>query len=507
MAYAPRLLTFAADRPVVSRVIGFVLGAILTMAFAPLGLSYIALLALLPVLFICLTSAPREAAGHLFWFGLGLFLTGTYWIYISVVVFGNAPVWIALLLMVGLSLIMSLWLYLAGYVISSLTEGESWQLVLAAPAAWVIVEWARGWVATGFPWLAIGYANVDSAYGGWAPVIGTYGVSFMVVLSAAALVCLMMAEGRQRLFALGLAIAPWLIGSGLGVVDWTRPTGQPIRATLLQYGITQDKKWLPENLRPTVDFYRDGTRLARSSDLVIWPEVAVPSLTGNQRPLIGQLQADAREGGQTIMFGILEDEASRGGRRKVYNSVVLLDGRTQQVYRKRHLVPFGEYFPVPPRVREWMKMMSLPYSDLAPGEDQQALLKTHQGIALGMAICYEDAYSAEQRYAFPEAGLLVNVSNDAWFGDSIAPHQHLQIARMRSLEFGRPTLRATNTGISAFIDHRGGLKRTGPLHGEATLTDTVQPRSGATPYAAAGNYPVIVLSFLILLVMAARARR
>jgi len=506
VAYAPKLLVFAADHPKLSRLIGFLLGALSTTAFAPFGFSLLALLVLLPVLFVCLTTSPREAAGHLFWFGLGLFLTGTYWIYISVVDFGQAPVWIALLLMVGLALIMSLWLYLAGYMTSSLAQGEPWQLMLAAPAVWVAVEWARGWVATGFPWLAIGYAKVDSGYAGWAPVIGTYGVSFMVVLSAAAIVALVMLEGRNRIVALGVALAPWVVGGILTFVDWTQPTGKPLRATLLQYGISQDRKWLPENREPTLDYYRDATRIARSSDIVIWPEVAVPSLTGNESAFIRQLQSDVRESEQTLMFGILEDETRRGEQR-IYNSVVLLDGQEQQVYRKRHLVPFGEYFPVPAEVREWMKMMSLPHSDLSPGDDRQPLLTTRQGIRLGLAICYEDAYSAEQRYALPDAGILVNVSNDAWFGDSIAPHQHLQIARMRSLEFGRPTLRATNTGISAFIGHRGELIRTGPQHQEATLTDNVQPRTGSTPYASAGNYPVIILCLLIIAVLSSRSRQ
>ncbi|MDJ0940593.1 MAG: apolipoprotein N-acyltransferase [Woeseiaceae bacterium] len=497
MAYAPKLLTFTADQPRLSRLICFVLGAATTLSFAPFGLSYLTLLVLLPILFVCVTTAPRDAAWHLFWYGLGLFLSGTYWIYISVVVFGEAPTWIALFLMVGLALIMSLWLFLTGYLISRLAAGEPWLLLIVAPAAWVLVEWARGWVLSGFPWLAFGYAHVDSAFGGWAPVVGIYGVSFMVVLSASALLVAIMRGGRQRLIAVAVVLAPWLMGSGLGLVDWTRPDGEPLRATLLQFGISQDKKWDRESRQPTLDYYRDSTRVARDSDIVIWPEVAVPSLTSYEAAYIGQLQSDARESGQTILFGILEDEVVRG-KEKIYNSVLLLDGRRLQVYRKRHLVPFGEYFPVPDTVREWMKMLSLPHSDLSPGADRQPLLTTRSGVALGTAICYEDAYGAEQRYALPAAGVLINVSNDAWFGDSIAPHQHLQIARMRSLEFGRPTLRATNTGISAFIDHRGKLTRTGPQHEETKLTDMVQPRTGATPYVATGNTPILILCILML---------
>ena len=347
---------------------------------------------------------------------------------------------------------------------------------------------------------------MDSAYGGWAPVFGTYGVSYMIALSASALVATVVVEGRKRFITLGLFLAPWLIGGILSFVDWTEPDGEPVRATLLQYGIAQDEKWLPENREPTIDYYRDASRIARASDIVVWPEVAVPSLASKEQALIRQLESDARENGHTIVFGILEDEIYRGEQR-VYNSVMLIDGGERQVYRKRHLVPFGEYFPVPSRVREWMKMMSLPHSDLTPGNDRQPLLRTAGGVDLAVAICYEDAYAAEQLYALPDAGILVNVSNDAWFGDSIAPMQHLQIARMRSLEFGRPTLRATNTGISAFIDYDGSLTREGPQHEEAALTDVVQPRSGSTPYASWGNYPVVVFCLGIIVFFSTRNRQ
>jgi apolipoprotein N-acyltransferase len=198
-----------------------------------------------------------------------------------------------------------------------------------------------------------------------------------------------------------------------------------------------------------------------------------------------------------ILFGILEDEDLRG-ERSIYNSVIALDGQRRQSYRKRHLVPFGEYFPVPAQVREWMRMMNLPHSDLTAGEDYPDLIETPDGERLAVAICYEDAYGFEQFYALPDAGILINVSNDGWFGKSIAVHQHLQIARMLSLVFSRPSVRSTNTGISAFIGHKGELLKTGPQFREMTLTADVMPRRGATPYASFGNSPIIGLSLLVL---------
>ncbi len=505
MAYAPRFLTLPADQPRLSRLICFVLGCLTTLGFAPFGLSVLIPILLLPVLFVCVTAAPRDAAGHSFWYGFGLFLTGTYWIYISVVVFGQAPVWVAVMLMLGLTVIMSFWLFLAGWLISRFTQGEPLQLLAIAPAAWVLVEWSRGWVLTGFPWLAFGYANVGSAFAGYAPLAGMYGVSFVVVLTAAAILAVIMSHGWQRWIAIVFVLMPWALGVALQFVDWTEDAGEPIRITIVQAGIPQDQKWLDDQKQATLDYYRDETRIARDSEIIVWPEVAVPSLTSLETAFMSQLQSDARESAQTILFGILEDEQSRGGR-LIYNSVIALDGERRQAYRKRHLVPFGEYFPVPAKVREWMRMMNLPHSDLTAGEDYPALIETTGGQRLVIAICYEDAYSAELLYALPDAGILINVSNDAWFGDSIAPHQHLQIARMLSLEFGRPTIRSTNTGISAFISHTGELLKTGPQFRAATLTANVTPRKGSTPYVSLGNAPVIGLCLAILAFFWLRAR-
>ncbi len=505
MAYTSTFQTLPADRPGLSRLIAFALGAATTLAFEPFGLSLLAPLTVIPLLYVCVTLAPRDAAGHAFWYGFGLFLSGTYWIYISVVIIGEAPAWIALFLMFGLTLIMSLWLFIAGWLTTRFSDGEPLRLLAVAPAAWVTIEWLRGWAFTGFPWLAFGYAHTDSLLSGFAPVGGVYAVSFAAVLSAAAVVSALMTRRRVRLFSTVLVVLPWLVGGILTIVDWTEEEGSSLQVTVLQYGISQDRKWLREYRQPTLDFYRTATSIAQSSDLVIWPEVAVPSLTSRERDFIAAIQSDAREAGQSIAFGILEDVEERGERR-VYNSVLLLDGDRVQVYRKRHLVPFGEYFPVPDRVREWMRMMSLPHSDLTPGADEQPLLTTAGGVRLATMICYEDAYAAEQLYALPAAGILVNVSNDAWFGDSIAPHQHLQIARMRAIESGRPMIRATNTGISGFIDHEGTILRQGPQFEEVAMTEVVRPRVGSTPYADSGNRPLIGLCLVLLGVFWLRSR-
>lgn len=500
------IFVLLADRPVVSRLLVFVIGCAMTLVFAPAEWSILAPVLTLPLLLIALTLSPKDAAAHYFWFGLGLFLTGTYWIYISVHVFGNAALWIAVLLMVGLSLIMAFLLWLAGWITSNLSHGEPWRIFFVGPAAWVLIEWLRGWILTGFPWLAHGYGQIDSAFAGWAPVLGVYGVSLMLMFTTAAILVAIMTSGKQRLIALPLIVLPWLIGAMLSAVDWTEPYGKAVRSTIIQAGISQDQKWVPAQREKTQKYYRTATLGVPDSDLVVWPEVAIPAVDYQVADYLNIIDKDAKRNGQTVVLGILEGNSGHSNEPRIFNSVFLLGAAERQMYRKRHLVPFGEYFPVPDSVRAWMKMQNLPHADLAAGDDEQPLLVTANGEKLAVAVCYEDAYGAEQLYAFPDADIIINVSNDAWFGDSIAPHQHLQIARMRALEVGRYAVRSTNTGISAFIGPEGELLKTGKQFGAEIMTMDIRSHRGATAYSAWGNWPVLIICFLILGISWIRSR-
>jgi apolipoprotein N-acyltransferase len=482
----------------VSRVLFFGLGCLFTLAFEPVGLWPLAPVLLIPFFYVCLTMPAKAATRLGFYFGLGLFLCGTYWIYLSVTGPGQAAWWIGALLVVLLTLIMASYLALTAWLINRLGKDQPWRLLLIAPVAWTLVEWLRGWLFSGFPWMSLGYAQIDTSLAGWAPVLGVYGVSVLLALSSSAALIAMVQRGRLRLLAAGIVVAPWILGAALGQVEWTAASAAPIRVTVIQAGIPQELKWLPEQRELTKQFYRQSTVAAAGSTLVVWPEVAIPSVTDRETQYIASLHELAEQNDQAIIFGILEREFLPGGDFNIYNSVLLLRGSTQQVYRKRHLVPFGEYFPVPAMVREWLRMMNLPFSDLLPGAEGQPLLTLADGTRLAVAICYEDSFGAELLAGLPEASLLINVSNDAWFGDSIAPHQHLQIARMRSLETGRFTVRATNTGISAYIDASGRLLQTGAQFEPVQMTADIEPRSGLTPYARYGNWPAISLCVLVL---------
>jgi apolipoprotein N-acyltransferase len=315
-----------------------------------------------------------------------------------------------------------------------------------------------------------------------------------------------MTMGKERLIAASLVFIPWIAGGLLGAVEWTEPYGDPIRTTIIQGSVPQDEKWLPERRQSTLDFYRSSTLSVPESQLVIWPEVAIPARDDQVESYLDIIDGDARRNNQTVLLGILEYSDERSAQPRIYNSVLLLGSDERQVYRKRHLVPFGEYFPVPDGVREWMRMQNIPYSDLSAGSDVQPLLTAANGTKLAVAVCYEDAYGVDFLYAFPGADVLINVSNDAWFGDSIAPHQHLQIARMRALEVGRHAVRATNTGISAFIGPFGDLLETGKQFEADILTADIRARRGMTLYAKCGNWPVTVFCFGLLGIFWVRSR-
>ncbi len=468
-------------------------GAALPLSFAPFGQFFVAPVSV-AILFWSWQSPAREAAWRGFVYGAAAFAAGTWWLYVSVRLVGGTPLPVALLLLGGLVVLMAAWLALAGYL-SARLAGRSLavSVCLLAPAAWTLVEWLRGWVLTGFPWLSVGYGQIDGPLAAWAPVGGVYAVTLATALLAGALLALVLGDMRDRVIAsaalLALALGTWLLGGRA----WTEPVGAPLRVSLVQGAIPQLLKWLPGERRATMELYRSMTEGLTGQDLIIWPEAAIPVPDVDVTDYLGELGGLADALGAQLIVGILTYEEERDE----YRNSLLALGKPAGAYHKRHLVPFGEFFPVPAFVRGWMRMMNLPYSDIAPGSERQPPLLAG-GVPLAPSICYEDAYGAEQLGFLPEARVLINVSNDAWFGDTMAPHQHLQIARMRALETGRYLVRSTNTGITAIIDERGGVRETIAQFSPAVLGGTAQPFSGATPYVRVGNYPVVLFCLLAI---------
>lgn len=465
-------------------------GLSMPLAFAPFELFFIAPLSVAALFLLWHDVSPRVAARSGFFYGCGMFLAGTYWTYVSVHTFGKAPAALAVFLVIAMVAILAAYIAALGYITRRWLRAPgcvNWLWVL--PGAWVLMEWVKGWAFSGFPWLSLGYSQIDMPLAGLAPVTGIFGLSWAVVVTAGAVCALVLGDRRTRVVAAISVVGLWALAAALGTVAWTAPNGDSLRVSLIQGGIPQDRKWLPEQRQPTLDLYRQLTELSRGSQLVVWPEAAVPAVMGQVSGYLDSVAAQAGHQGTDVLTGVLRRNPATG---QLENSLIVL-GPEGQVYSKRHLVPFGEYFPVPDFVRERMRLMNLPHSDFAAGADDQPLLHA-AGQRIAANICYEDVFGEEQLPFLPEATLLVNVSNDAWFGDSIAPHQHLQIARMRALEAGRYLLRATNNGITAIIDPDGRIEQRSPQFRTHVLTAVVEPREGATPYVRFGNWLIVLLA-------------
>jgi apolipoprotein N-acyltransferase len=485
-----------------------VAGSLTVLAFAPFSIWPLAVLAV-AVFFQALERRTRRAALLAGWgFGLGLLGFGIFWIRISLNEFGNMPPLVAHLLTIVFVLAMALYYGLAGWLVRALggvgpnaptqdplphRAGLAGPLLIM-PGVWVLLEWLRGWLFTGFPWLTLGYTQVDGPLGGLAPIVGVYGVSLAVVFSGGLLWLAVRAPGRARWIALAGLAALWAAGAGLRLVEWTRPAGAPLRASVIQANIQPSMKWDPEALLPILQAHLELTKeRLGESDLIVWPETAVPAFLDEVRDdLIEPLAGTAREAGTAIVLGIPYRELDTG---RYYNGLLSL-GTGEDLYAKRHLVVFGEFMPFKTWLGPLVKYFQVPMSDFSRGAAGASTIRVN-GIQVGASICYEDVFPEEVIQALPAAAYLINVSNDAWFGDSLAPYQHLEIARMRALEAGRPLVRATNTGVSAVIDHHGSLLGSIPLFDRAALTVEIQPRAGATPFVVVGNGLAIGLALVM----------
>ncbi len=476
-------------------------GILSTAGFAPLGWWPVPILGLAVLFHLWRQGGPGSGLVSGLVFGLGFFGAGLQWIPESLHGFASLPAGPAWLFTGLFILLLALFPAASGLAVRLLCRGRRDLSVplLCAPAAFVLTEWLRGWVLTGFPWLSLGYSQLDTPLAGLAPLAGIHAVSLGVALTAGVIATnLSWLSFRQRLLSLLIVLLVWFVPALLRIHEWTHPLSGPLTISLVQGNIPQRLKWAPAQRLATEDLYMDLAEAELGRDLVILPETALPEFASQARPLLDALAEEARKKNSTLLLGIPLDPPGGKG---YYNAALAL-GASSGSYRKRHLVPFGEYLPAPFRaLRPWLET---PMSAFRPGARHQPPIRV-AGVALAVSICYEDAFSPEALDGLPGAGLLVNLSNDGWFGRSTAPYQHLDIARMRALEAGRPLVRAANTGISAIIDYRGhlidqlGLGRRGVLHG------VVQPRRGATPYVRLGQAPLLGLCLLALL--APRSRR
>jgi apolipoprotein N-acyltransferase len=471
-------------------------GLALPLAYAPFGAWPLAFLSQ-AVLYRCWLGAnPGRACRRGWLYGLGMFGAGTSWVQVSIHQFGLPVYAFSAGMTVLFVLFFALYPALVGYAARRwINVSPCRQLLVVLPVTWTLGEWLRGFVLTGFPWLTLGYSQIDGPLAAWAPVLGVFGVSLMTALAAGAVAALPDTPKPAVATVTGIALGSLLLARTV----WTEAQGDPLSVTLVQGGIEQSIKWEPEKRQLTLDRYAALTEPHWGAGIVLWPETALPAFHSQLADYLGAMDRRARAANTALLIGIPYDlhEAGRYAGR-YYNSIVGLGTATGR-YDKRHLVPFGEFLPLKELLAPMLSFLEIPMSDFTAGAAKQAPLLVAGDHAIGASICYEDAFGEEVIDALPAAALLVNVSNDAWFGDSIAPHQHLEMARMRAAETGRYLLRATNNGVSAIIDPAGRLLARSPQFTAHALTGEVRAQTGATPYVRSGNGPVVTILLLGLL--------
>jgi apolipoprotein N-acyltransferase len=487
-------------------IIATIAGALLPLAFAPFRLFPLAILSPAILFYLWERSGRRMSTLLGFVYGLAAFAVGVSWVYVTMHVFGNISPALAILATFLFVSYLAAFYALLGYMQTRFSSRSLFlRYVVVLPAAWVLIEWVRGWLLTGFPWLDLGYSQLLTPLGQIAPWLGVYGVSYFVALTAGLLVWTWMAQ-RHRL-GVGIALL-CLWGLPMLLSNWTgvHPVDKPIKVALVQGDVPLKEKWRPQHRKQILNKYLELSRKARDADLIVWPEGAVPAyLQYVDQQFIQQLKKEASLFKTEFLFGVLEvDEAGNG---TYYNSAARVgaEGTPIVTYRKAHLVPFGEYPPLDPLFRWLMQSMQIPMANFSPGSKKQGPI-TLAGEPAAISICYENLFGQQLAHMFPRARFLVNISENAWYGDSFAPQQLVEMAQMRSLEFGRPGIRVDNSGPSVVIDAQGRIRARTEQFVTTVLMSTIQPMAGATPYVDWGDS--VIIGWLVLVLFAAwRLRR
>ncbi|MDF1796800.1 MAG: apolipoprotein N-acyltransferase [Coxiellaceae bacterium] len=473
------------------------LGAITVFAYAPFNLWPLAILCLVLQLFFFVTSTYKHAFWQGWLYGIGYFALGASWVFISLHRFGGASVFLSVVLTALLILGMGLYYGLAAYIMRRwLHRNFTINCLCAFPTMWVLAEWTRGHWFTGFPWLMLGYTQTTGPLSGYAAILGVYGITLLLCLTAGAITCfLFRLPERSYIWAIVILAAIWLGAIILEDIYWTHPEGSPLQVSIVQGNIPQKDKWNPELAGDIIDTYIRMTKPHLNSQLIVWPEAAVTALPQQAEPLLMPLREQAIAHNSSILYGIPLYDAHLG---RYYNGALLM-GRNGGTYQKRHLVPFGEFFPMKNAFSWIYDEMAIPLSDLSEGPKQQRLLQT-DGIFIAPYICYEIAFPSEVANRLDNANIITVLTDDSWFGDSLASPQHIQMAQMRAEETGRYVIFASNTGPSVLIDAQGTITAEAPQNQQAVLTGEVTPMTGTTPYLISTNHLMGVIISILLLI-------
>jgi apolipoprotein N-acyltransferase len=470
-----------------------VAGALLPLTMAPWNLWGLAIISLALFAYLLKRNPDKPLLTSLS-FGLGLFGTGASWVFVSIHTYGNTGFFLALLLtsifVLALAMLFALPWYLLRYC-----KTNNLEFIIGFAGLWVLGEWLRGWLFTGFPWLYVGYGQLDSWLSGWLPLTGVLGAGFLLALFSA-LLSILRKSNANKWGAIAAAALSLIWGGGylLQKAEWTEPSGS-LNLTLVQPNIPMESKWDPAFRQPIIDRLMGLTEAHWNSDLIIWPEAAIPLVSFGQAGLLENLDNLAAAQDTVLVTGRLLYEPES---ETYYNSLLAL-GEGEGDYHKHQLVPFGEYVPFENQLRGLIDFFDLPNSVISVGQSSDPLL-VGENIYAAAAICYEIAYASLVAKGARESQLILTVSNDAWFGRSIGPDQHLQIARARAVENAKPVARSTNNGITALIDASGNILEVAPRFESYSLSGTLELRSGTTPFGTLGHWPIVMIGVLSMLV-------
>jgi apolipoprotein N-acyltransferase len=481
-------------------------GGLQTLTFAPYYLWLLGPVSILLILLVCvpLASSQLFRAGWLT--GLGLFASGASWVYVSISQYGNTSQWIAIVLTALFVAGLALFHGLAFWFWGKLARSSAVRRLLLFPAIWLLSDWLRGWVLTGFPWLYLGTAHTDGPLAGLAPLGGVHLVTLAIITTAvAAYGALWLILQTRHTFAATVVVAglfPWLIAPALNRTDWTTLAQEPTSVAAMQGNIPQQIKWDPEFLKDQIVAYLGMTEDHWNTDIILWPETAIPIPQDKAGKIIDHINERLGEN-STLITGIPWYGFSERSEGFTYHNSITALGAGEGIYHKQKLVPFGEYVPLEKYLRGLIGFFDLPMSSFTPGPKNQSALNAN-GLRVMPFICYEVAYPDFLARNALNADLLLTISNDGWFGDSIGPLQHLQLARMRALETGRYMLRGTNNGVTAIINNKGQITERIPQFERAVMTGQIYGASGSTPYMVTSSWPV--LTFALILIVFVRER-
>jgi apolipoprotein N-acyltransferase len=468
-------------------------GALMPLSLAPFLLWPIAIVCMM-VLFAGLQNqSPLQALLRAAVFGFGLFAAGVSWVYVSMYNFGGVSMLFAAGGTALFCLLLAI-LFALPFTFSALIPQRPLFWLLGWPALWVVSEWFRSWIFTGFPWLYAGYSHTDTWLNGWAPIGGVLLLSYFTALTAA--VSMQVVQRRlcpATIFSSLLVITVFVSGLTLQKKNWTEPTSEQLSVALIQPNIEQQDKWSPANRSKILKKLLKLTEDHWGADIIIWPEGALPALYTQIEQYLGDVDGLAKSYKSALITGLPTNSNPLG---PYYNSMLVL-GDGQGKYDKTRLVPFGEYVPFESLIRGLNGFFDLPMSSFSLGSKNQPPL-TAKGQNIATAICYEIAYPDLVVKNARNTSIILTTSNDAWFGASIAPHQHMQMARMRAIENGKPLMRGTNNGITALVDHRGAIFGKLEQFSDGVLTGRISLRTGETPFSRFASWPVVFFSLFIV---------